>query len=268
MKKNRVIYYTDLKNDDFSGTHITISPLKDSYKYLHRNPFWQIGAFFIYFIIAKPVFFIVTKLNCHQRFANKKIIKQAKKTGGLVYGNHTTLLADAFVPNLLLPCRRNYIVVSPETTSIRGIKTLLAMLGAMPRSDKLTLKKKFIKATQHHLNKKKLITIYPEAHIWPYYTKIRPFDDASFKYAALFDKPVFALTNCYQKRKFGSKPKIVTYLDGPFYPKPELNTKENAKYLRDLVYQDMVERAEKYSTYEYVQYTQIQNDEEKIKQNA
>lgn len=264
MKKNkRVIYYNDLKNDDFSGTHITAAPLKDSYKYLHKNPFWFLASNFIYFIIAKPVFFLITKLICHQKHANKKVMRKAKKTGGIVYGNHTTLLADAFVPNLIFSFRRNYIVVSPETTSIRGIRTLVAMLGAMPLTEKLTLKKKFIKAMRYHLDKKKLITIYPEAHIWPYYTKIRPFDDTSFKYAALFDKPVFALTNCYQKRKLGSKPKIITYYDGPFYPKPEYNTKENAKYLRDLVYQAMVERTEKYSTYEYVQYIQKENDEEK-----
>ena len=265
-KKQKIVYYNDMKNDDFSGTNITIQPLNDSYKYLHRNPLWHIGAFFIYFIVAKPLFFLFTKFICHQRFANRKIIKQAKKTGAILYGNHTTLLADAFVPNLVFSFRRNYIIVSPETLSIRGIKTLLGWLGAMPLTEKLTLKKKFIKALHHHLDKKRLVTIYPEAHIWPFYTRIRPFDDTSFKYAALFDKPVFALTNCYQKRKLGKKPKIITYLDGPFYPNLEYNTKENAKYLRDLVYQAMVDRTEKYSTYEYIKYVQ-RTDEEKTSQN-
>lgn len=263
MKKNnkRIQYYKDLKNDDFSGTHIKVKPLSEKYKYLHKNPFWHIAANFIYFIIAKPLFLFITTFICHQKYANKKVMKDAKKTGAIVYGNHTTLLADAFVPNLIFPFRRNYIVVSPETLSIRGIKTLLAMLGAMPLTEKISLKKKFIKAMRHHLDKKKLITIYPEAHIWPFYTKIRPFDETSFKYAAINNKPVFALTNCYQKRKLGKKPKIVTYFDGPYYPKPELNTKENAHYLRDLVYKAMVDRAEKYSTYSYIEYIQIPEEE-------
>ncbi|MDE7384256.1 MAG: 1-acyl-sn-glycerol-3-phosphate acyltransferase [Anaeroplasmataceae bacterium] len=259
--KKRIQYYKDLKNDDFSGTHITVKPLNDKYKYLHKNPLWHIPANFVYFVIAKPLFWLITKLVCHQRYANKKLLRQAKKTGAIIYGNHTTLLADAFVPNLVFSFRRNYIVVSPETLSIKGIKTLLSYLGAMPLTEKMSLKKKFLKALEHHLNKKKLITIYPEAHIWPYYTKIRPFDDTSFKYAALFDKPVFALTNCYQKRKFGKKPKIITYFDGPFYPKPEFNTKDNASYLRDLVYKAMVDRAEKYSTYAYIEYVQILEEE-------
>lgn len=266
QKKQRVIYYKDLKNDDFSGTNITIQPLSDTYKYLHRNPLWHLAANFVYFVIAKPLFVLITKLYCHQKYANKKLMKQAKKTGAVLYGNHTALLADAFVPNLVFSFRRNYIVVSPETLSIKGIKTLLAYLGAMPLTERLALKKKFIKAMEHHLDKKKLITIYPEAHIWPYYTKIRPFDEASFKYAALFHKPVYAMTNCYQKRRFGKKPKIVTYFDGPFYPNPESNTKDNAVYLRNQVYNAMVERTEKYSTYAYIKYVQIQDEEEKTSQ--
>lgn len=263
MKRNkeRIIYYNDLKNDDFSGTNIKVKPLKDNYKYVHKNPIWHIFSFCIYFIIAKPIFYIITKLCCHQKFANKKVIKQAKKTGAILYGNHTTLLADAFVPNLLLPFRKNHIIVSPETTSIFGIQTLLGMLGAMPLTEKLSLKKKFIKAMRHYLDRKKLITIYPEAHIWPFYTKIRPYDDTSFKYAALFEHPVYTLTNCYQKRKFGKKPRIVTYFDGPFYPDPTLNTKENAAYLRDKCYRAMVDRTEKYSTYEYIKYVQRPKEE-------
>lgn len=263
MKKNqkRIQYYKDLKNDDFSGTNIKVKPLPEKYKYLHKNPLWILVAGIIYYGIAKPLLILITKIGYHQKFANKKVMKEASKTGAIFYGNHTTKLADSFVPNMLLAFKRNYIIASPETMSIKGIQTLLAMLGVIPLTEKLSLKKKLLKAIEYYLNKKRIITIYPEAHIWPYYTKIRPFDDSSFKYAALFDKPVYAITNCYQKRKIGKKPKLITYIDGPYYPKPELNTKENAKYLRDLVYEAMVNRTEKYSTYAYIEYIQIKDNE-------
>ncbi len=262
-QKEKIIYYNDLKNDDFSGTHIKAKPLEDSFKYIHKNPFWNLAAAGLYFLIAKPCMLFITKCICHQKYANKKVIKQAKKTGAIIYGNHTTKLADSFVPNLLFPFKRTYIIASPETMSIKGIQRLLAMLGVMPLTEKLSLKKKFLHAMRTHLQKKKMITIYPEAHIWPYYTKIRPYDDGSFKYAALFEHPVYAMTTCYQKRKLGKKPKIITYFDGPFYPKPEFNTKENAAYLRDLCYRAMVDRAEKYSTYEYIKYVKKEPDKEK-----
>ena len=80
-------------------------------------------------------------------------------------------------------------------------------------------------------------------HIWPYYTKIRPFKDASFRYPQILNKPVFTLTNTYQKRHHGKTPTIVTYIDGPFYPEGD-NAKEIRKKLRDLCYNQMVKRSE------------------------
>ncbi len=268
MKKNKqkIIYYNDLKIDDFSGTNITVKPLSPKYKYVHKNIFWRLLANFVYYCIAKPVLFLLVKIIYHQRFGNKRKIKEVKRIGAILYGNHTTKLADAFVPNILFSFKRTYIISSPETMSIPGIRLLLEQLGVIPLSDKLSLKKKFLKALEYRLNQRALLMIYPEAHIWPFYTKIRPFDEGSFKYAALFDKPVYALTNCYQKRRFSRKPKLTTFIDGPFYPKEEWNTIQNAQYLRDLVYQAMVERTEKYSTYEYVKYVQRTKDTEPINQ--
>lgn len=257
ISREKVIYYKDEINDDFSNTNIDIIPLPDNYIYMHKNIFWRFFSFILYFVIAKPIIYLIVKLLYAHRFGNKNKIKEVKKCGAILYGNHTTKIADAFVPNLLLGNRRNYIISSPETMSIKGIRTLLAMLGVLPLTNKLSLKKELLRCLKTRLNQNALITIYPEAHIWPYYTKIRNFDETSFKYAALFNKPVYAITTCYQKRKIIKRPKIVTYLDGPFYPKEELNTNENAKYLRDLVYDAMNERAKKYSTYEYIKYVKI-----------
>ena len=68
------------------------------------------------------------------------------------------------------------------------------------------------------------------------------------------NKPIFVLTNCYQKRRFSKKPKILTYVDGPFYPNPDLGKKKAAKELRDIAYTTMCERAAIHSTYEYIRY--------------
>ncbi len=252
--KERVRYYSDLRNDDFSETNIKATPLPDNYKYIHKNVLWRFFAGVVYYVVAKPILFSLTKIRYHQRFANKKLIKQAKHTGAFIYGNHTSKAADSFVPNILFPFKRNYIIVSPEAMSIKGIKTLLQQLGAIPLTDKMHLKKDFLRCIKKRIEQKSLITIFPEAHIWLFYNKIRPFSEVSFKYPVITNAPVYALTNCYQKRKFGKFPKVVTYLDGPFYPKEELSKDENAVYLRDLVYQAMVERSSKYSTYEYIKY--------------
>ena len=104
------------------------------------------------------------------------------------------------------------------------------------------------------IRKKNVVTIYPEAHIWPYYTKIREFSEGSFIYPVKFNAPVFAVTNCYKKRLIGKKPRIVSYVDGPFYPSKDLSRKEAMIELKDKVYNAMVERSEKESNYEYITY--------------
>ena len=102
------------------------------------------------------------------------------------------------------------------------------------------------------------ITIFPEAHIWPYYTKIRPFKNVSFKYPIEYNTPVFCVTNTYQKRG-KNKVRITTYIDGPFFIDEKLSKKENQQKLCDEVYNKMVERS-KLSNYEYIEYRKMDTD--------
>ena len=45
------------------------------------------------------------------------------------------------------------------------------------------------------------------------------------------------------KKKFGKNPKIVTYIDGPFYPDESLDLKNKKIDLRNKVYNQMCERS-------------------------
>ena len=65
----------------------------------------------------------------------------------------------------------------------------------------LSENKKMVKCINHHINDGKFVTIYPEAHIWPYYTGIRDYEAVSFGYPCYTNTPSFTITNCYQKRK-------------------------------------------------------------------
>jgi len=162
-------------------------------------------------------------------------------------------MPDAFIPNHLAN-KKVYIIVEPTAVSIKGVAGLVVALGGIPLGDTLEAKKNYLKLLKKLSKKNAIIALYPEAHIWPYYTKIRPFPKESLKYPIMYDLPSFAVTNCYQKRKHSDKPKIISYVDGPFYPDKSLSKQEMIDKLYDEVISAMRERTEKYSTYEYVKY--------------
>ena len=136
------------------------------------------------------------------------------------------------------------------------------MLGAIPVPDNKKAMKNFLEIIKKRVDKGQSITIYPEAHIWPYYTKIRPFKTVSFKYPIQFEKPAFCITNTYQSYgKNNKKIKIVSYIDGPFFPDEGLNIKEKQQNLRDKIYNCMEKRS-KNSNIEYIKY--IKSDSENL----
>lgn len=253
--KNKTIYYSDELNDDFASLGIKKKPLGDDFEYIHKNILWNTCSFVIYRMIAQPLVFVFVKVAHRQRFKNRKVLKTAKKTGAFIYANHTNMLLDAFVPNIVKLRKRGYILVGPDTTSIPGLKNIVEMVGAIPLGQTLSENKEMLECINHRIAKNKgFITIYPEAHIWPYYTGIRDFKAGSFSYPCYTDTPVFAMTNCYQKKLIGKHPKVVTFVDGPFYPDKNLPMKERKEKLRKQCYDTMVKRAKENSTYSYIVY--------------
>lgn len=251
MKKDKIIYYKDELNDDFANTNIKTVPLFNKFKYIRTNIFYNIGAFLLEWCIAKPLVFVVVKLFYGHRLKNKRLLKKYK--GAYIYANHSHAPLDAFIPNVLKYFKRSYIVVGPDTYSLKGLRTIVQMLGAIPLGSTLSQKKDMYECVYKRVENN-FVTIYPEAHIWPYYTKVRKFPSFSFYFPSYKKDPVFTLTNCYQKRKFSSKPKMISYIDGPFFMDSDLDLKQNMNLLSKTCYEKMCERCEKYSTYEYIKY--------------
>ena len=128
------------------------------------------------------------------------------------------------------------------------------MLGAIPIPTNKKAMSNFLKEVKNRVDKGYSVTIYPEAHIWPYYTKIRNFRSVSFKYPIQFSKPAFCMTNTYQSYgKDNNKIKIITYIDGPFFPNKNIPLKDQKQDLRNRIYECMVKRSEN-SNIEYIKY--------------
>ena len=253
MDNRKVIYYTDELHDEFS-TFETVPPYIDgSYDFERKTLFKRFLKFFYYRIVMYPIVVLYARIVFRQKIVGKSKMDPFKKQGIILYGNHTQPLGDALLQTRLTFPRRTYIIVHPNNLNVPVLGKMVPSLGGLPIPDDKAAYKNFLAAIKNKVSEGNPLVIYPEAHIWPYYTGIRPFVDTSFMYPVTLQVPVFCFVNTYKKTRFRKRPKMVTYIDGPFYAEKEGSPKANRKSLRDNVYTKMCELAKK-SDIEVIQY--------------
>ena len=249
MKKKVIIYSDELK-DEFSPTVLKSVHIGDDYEYIKRTAFKRFTSFFWYYVFAMPLAFIYTRLRFGVRVVGKEKLR-AVQGGYFLYGNHTQPIGDAFIPHTFDVKRKKHTVVHSGNLRAPILGRITPALGALPLPDTLRAARNFKCAIESVISDGGAVIIYPEAHIWPFYTDIRSFTDESFSYPARLGAPVFCFTNVYKRRLVGAR--IITYIDGPFYPSEELSLPERRKALRDRVYNTMKNRAAE-SDFEKIKY--------------
>ncbi len=254
--KIKSIYYKNELEDEFSTAKITPKYIDEHYRY-NTGLLFKLGRLFFYNLLAKPLAFCFLKLKFGHKIVNRDCLKRSKKEGYFLYGNHTNDIADALIPSMLTFPKDVYVIVHPNNVSMPILGRITPFLGAIPLPDDKKAAKNFNSAIRDKITAKHCVTIYPEAHIWPYYTKIRPFKDTSFGYPIKQNTKVFCFTNTYQRRRFRKTPRIVTYMDGPFEVPSDLSLKEQRSQLRNQVYEAM-NRAKNHNNVEMIQYIKVE----------
>lgn len=252
MKKEPEVRYYHSYTDDFSETKNQTYTLPEDYEWAREDLLSRFLAALSY-AVAWLFSTVYCRLFLHVRFKNRDILKDTKKTGAFLYGNHTQPIGDVFNPALACLPNRIYTLASPANLGIPVLGKVLPYLGALPIPDSISGMRKLTKAIEHRLEQKRCIIVYPEAHVWEYYTGIRPFSNTSFKYPVKYNAPAFAMTTTYQKRKFSRRPTMTIYFDGPFYPDKNLPAAQQAAQLRDTVYKCMKDRS-RHSNCEHIRY--------------
>ena len=233
MKKTR--YYASFA-DDFEQSADQNFKLPENYKWVRTD---IVSKFLSGLIYGLAVIFggAYCRFFLHMKVKGRKNLRGVKG-GFFIYGTHTQPIGDVFIPALCVLPKRIYTVVSTANYGIPVIGKLLPYLGALPIVNTLHGVKELNKAMEQRLNKKHPIVIYPEAHVWEYYTGIRPFPDTSFKFPVKFDRPSFAMTVTYRKAKFFKRPLMEVFIDGPFYPQGD-TVKEKTVSLHSQIYSVM-----------------------------
>lgn len=259
----RVFYYENEEDDPIQTTEQEKKQevgLPKGYEFIFRNPlkrmassvmfraFWVFGQWY-------------ERRYWQAKFHGREKLKQARGKGYVIYANHTNPFHDVFGPAVAAD-RRIFTIISPVNLKIPGIGSVLPYIGGLPLGKTTEEKQAFNEAADKRLRQKKALVVYPEAHVWPYATKVRQFPAGgkSMKYAVRNNLPVFTMTTTYHKRrdkKHGDLPRMEVYIDGPFYAERDSAEKMNdvarQEDLAKKVYNSMVKMA-KHNSYDYFKY--------------
>lgn len=247
------IHYRDEENDEVAGIKRNTVSVNKTFRYIRKNPLWRIAEFVVYRLIMMPFAYLYCKIKFHHKVIGREKLKVCKNKGYFMYGNHTLYGGDAFIPNLINRPRKTYVIVHADNISLPLTKNFLLMNGAIPIPTDFHAKKNFLGAIEKRIVEHNCVTIYPEAHVWPYCTFIRPLHTSAFAYPVKFRDPVYCFTNTFSHKKHGKTPGVTTYIDGPFYPDEELGAREQMKKLSSQVFEAMEKRA-RLSTYTPIEY--------------
>ena len=257
--EERVFYYASEEDDpiktDEQEKKVEVR-LPEGYEFIPKNSFVKLYSAML-FRIFKLFGQYYERGYWQAKFYGREKLKKARGKGYVIYANHTNPFHDVFGPALAAD-RRIFTIISPVNLKIPGIGKVLPYIGGLPLGKTKEEKKAFNDAVDERLKQKKVLVIYPEAHVWPYATKVRKFPagDRSFKYAVRNNLPIFTMTTTYHKRKDkkrGDLPRMDVYIDGPFWPDAALSEDENRAKLAKEAYDSMVKYSKK-SSYEYFQY--------------
>lgn len=257
-ESERIFYYSTEKDDPIKTKEQEKSgrvELPADYVYIRKNPFVKLFSAILYRGFKLFARFYA-RFYLHMKVENRKLFKKARKTGYVIYANHTNPFHDAFSPAIVAD-RHIYTIAIPANLYVPGVGKFLPYLGIMPLGSTPEQKVEFHAAIDYRLKQKNCLVIYPESHVWPYATKIRKFPqgDRSFVYPVRNNIPIFTMTTTYHKskKKGQARPDMTVYVDGPFYPDPKLTDDENRAKLAKEAYESMVKYSRK-NSYEYFQY--------------
>ena len=256
----RVICYRDAANEDYAGTNIDTQTVDADFPFAPNGVFWRILAFFAYYVIAIPLVFLCCYVFCGFRVKNRKAVRKIRKSGFFLYANHSHF-TDAFLAPIIAFPKRAYVIVGPDTVSIKGLRSFVQMVGAIPIPQGLKAMAPFFAAVKLRAEQKCCISVFPEAHMWNYCTFLRPLKSGSFRYPVVLHMPCVAVAVTYQQRKlpFLKKPRRTVFISDPFYPDGSLPQKEAQRKLQDEVEAFLREKLDTYSTYKYYDYRKAED---------
>jgi len=220
--------------------------IDEKYKYVQNGIIFSFFSNLLYYGIAFPILKIFTKIIYDLKIEGKENLRNLQ-SGAITVSNHVLFLDCAMI-GLACGKKKIYYTTREGSFKIPVVRKLIKLLGAIPIPNSINNKKNFIEQIDQMLQNKKVIHFYPEAALWPYYTKIRKFKNGAFNFAIKNDVPVVPMTIIFREpkgiRKILKKKKDVTLIILPPIDGSEYigNIKEKIEKLKEKVYKEMNEK--------------------------
>lgn len=232
----------DLKGDEqvFHMWEPLKFEIKDDYKYIIDNKILNCFSDLL-FIIITPILWILNRVLFG--FDVEGVDNLRKVSGGKVTISNHVHPMDCTMNGLINFPERTYFPTLATNFKIPFIRHLIRILYAVPIPKKQAQKEKFFEQINKALLDGKTIHMYPEAALWPYYEKVRPFKKGAFKMAVEANCPIVPILYKFEepdgifalyKRKKCIHAKVLE----PVYPNLDLSKNEIAEDLQKRVMEE------------------------------
>lgn len=220
--------------------------IKDDYDFVPQSKVFNFFSNIVAFIVI-ILLFLINKVLYGYKIENKKKLK--KKGGFVSISNHVHPM-DCTMIALLYYSKRVYYPTLASNFKIPFIRHLIRILYAMPIPSSEKQKAKFYNQINDLLKNKRVLQMYPEGSLWPYYEDIRHFKHGAFKMAVDANVPVQIVKFIFVKPKGIYKLykrnkcihlKVVDYI----YPNLKLDYDNRIEDLKNRSYEIMKESSKK-----------------------
>lgn len=220
----------------------------ENYKFVSDNDLYNLISDMVYYLVAVPVIFLISKVMFGLKIEGKENLEKVKGAA-ITVSNHVHFLDCAMIGLAMFP-KRIYYTASDGSFKMPIIRHLVKLLNALPISDNINSKKRLLLAIDDLLGKGEKVHFYPEAALWPYHNKIRKFKNGAFEVASRNNVPILPIVFQYREvtgiRKFlKEKPFITLKILEPVYPNPEQSKRQQIENLKETVSNKMKEEITK-----------------------
>ncbi len=214
----------------------------EKYRFVNRNIFFRLGSSLLFYFIAIPLLSLVSRLFFGLKIVGKKNLRYLKG-GAVTVTNHIHMLDSPMVACTLFP-RKPFFATLKANFEIPVVRRLIRLLGGVPIPESPKAMHAFMESMRAQLEKGRIVHFYPEASLWPWYDKLRPFRNGAFHLAVKSGVPVLPMVFTFRKpgrllARLRKKPLITLHIGMPEYPAKTGSERSRVLQMRSAVQESM-----------------------------